>query len=403
MAADPARGAFFFADLRFDASTTAIGVFRNTAPNLIGAPCPAGTHTLAQANGCFTGGGAARRVVAAAGAAANFQDKPHLAVDERAAGVGAGNVYITFTHFTAASNVIQLVNCGNSLVACSVAATVSGGDASTQFSHVTVRNNGVVAITWINGAGTTTHTIRHRQCNPPAVPGGAMACGPTSTVHAETQALRFGGLLGGNDFRIATYPVHDQRISGAANITTVVWSRCKIPLFPPPPNVPRVCLDADTVLKEAAAPAGIVGVPAWPAGLSCIDTAPSNPALQSCANNDQIFPWIRTDRSRNINAIAYYTSFPDAPAQHRLHMVLAHRGPGAVNDLHTLTTVLSDPCGDPIRPCFFIGDYIGVASRGTGIDGQTRDYISHTYNILSGNTGGVLYPNTNNHMSRFDH
>jgi hypothetical protein len=135
----------------------------------------------------------------------------------------------------------------------------------------------------------------------------------------------------------------------------------------------------------------------WSA-LTCVD----------CAGQDHFFPAIKTDRSRNIVNLAYYSSTADASFQHRVRIALRQITPGgATPDLpaatHFLTTRLNDPSGDPVTEVPFFGAYIGVAARGTGTNGQSTAYVHYTYNNFQALYHGMHVPEPNNHLSRLDY
>src|SRR5205823_1897202 len=83
-----------------------------------------------------------------------FSDKPHLRPDERSSGTGAGDVYVTWTNFDLTNGLsqIEIEACNFSSVkaVCSPAKIISGSDPLTQFSHIAVRPDGVVTLTYIN-------------------------------------------------------------------------------------------------------------------------------------------------------------------------------------------------------------------------------------------------------------
>ena len=154
------------------------------------------------------------------------------------------------------------------------------------------------------------------------------------------------------------------------------------------------CPDADVVMK-ASRDNGVT----WSA-LTCVN----------CGAQDQFRPAITVDRSRNIINIVFYGSGSDATFQHRVRLLLAHIHPGAatpdpVTETHTLTTLLNDPSGDPYKAVSGsgFGAYIGIAARGTGLDGQSRAYVHYTYNNIQGVYEGHQVPEPNNHLSRFDY
>lgn len=373
--ADPKRNAVFAADIRVSGSTTAIGVFRTDAAHLTGGACPAGTHTAAQAATCWPKG-------MAVGAlpfpfVAYLNDKPHLAVDE-----ANGNVYVSWTEFDFLTffSRIFVVQCNNALTSCGPPVVASNTDTATQFSHLAVRPDGKLTISWINVRGfPQVFDIKFNDCRP-----GPLGCNNAKLVHSETQPLPFGGALGAQDFRIATYPKHDHVVIGGKARTVVVWDRCKVGLF-----LGSTCVDADVVMKQSAN-----GGATWPGGINPVNTSAQ----------DQFFPWIKTDRSRRIVNIIYYSSQNDSPFQHRVQVFLNHLTnaafPLTVADTHVLTKLRDDPSGDPLLGGLFFGDYIGVAARGTGKPTESRAYTHFTFNNIQGNYNGILAPEQNNHMSR---
>jgi len=129
------------------------------------------------------------------------------------------------------------------------------------------------------------------------------------------------------------------------------------------------------------------------------------------SSQDQFFPWIRTDRSRNIVNIDYYTSQADSTFQHKVQVYLNHINPDGVldapdpiTDAHIMTTSLDDPSSDPLLGGGFFGDYIGVAARGNGQDGASRAYAGYTYNEVQKSCGvGVTCPQQDNHLQRLDY
>lgn len=385
VAADPVRDAFFMADLRFDGSTTAIGVFRTTSTKLLDVgPCPGGTHDELTASGCWSERVAVNPLPGTF--AVYFQDKPHLAVDERSSGAGAGNVYITaseFNFFTFFSR-IWLVACTNNLSDCSAPVLVSGSDYNTQFSHVAVRPDGRVTVTYINVSNTGAYDIKYVSCLPHAAPANP-SCGTRRLVTSELQPLRFGGWLAAQDFRIATYPKHDHRQDANGTEAYVVWDRCRVaPVFD------YACPEADV----------------WVAASANDGASWSKRNLYS-ASQDQFFPWIKTDRSTNVVNIVYYSTQNDT-FQHLVQVFLRHIDPGASTpdanaDLFTLTTLKNDPAADLWIGGYFFGDYIGVAVRGTGVAGQSRSYTGFTFNNIQATWVGLGVPQQNNHLSRVDY
>jgi hypothetical protein len=299
-------------------------------------------------------------------------------------------VYVTateFDFFTRFSR-IWLVSCKNDLSACSSPIIISDSDTATQFSHVSVRPDGRVTVTYVNVAAffprPPVFDIKYVTCDPADAPS-TPSCSPPKLVFRETQPLRFGGFLAAQDFRIATYPKHDHQVGGSGIETYVVWDRCKVPLF-----LGFVCPDADVVLAA-----------------SNDDGATWSPMDVNTDPKDQFFPWVKTDRSTNIVNISYYTAEGDFFG-HRVQVVLNHILPGPntpnpIDDTHILTTLLDETSADPVLGGFFFGDYIGLAARGTGIAGACRAYAHFTYNTRLGVYNGVPNPQQDNNLSRLDY
>jgi len=147
VAADPVRAAFFIADQPsgIDCVFGHHGdrTLSTTRANLLSAvTCPAGTHNAAQAASCWP-----QRVLVNPlpnPMASYEQENPSMAVDQRASGVGAGDIYLTATEFDFNSRVSRswLVACKNNLGVCSAPTFITGFDLSTTFTNVQVRPDG---------------------------------------------------------------------------------------------------------------------------------------------------------------------------------------------------------------------------------------------------------------------
>ena len=108
--ADSARNAFFAADGRTGNNSAGIGLFRAAAPDLLNpAKCPNGTHTVAQATSCWMQTPPAFLDPLQP---ADEAGEPYLAVDERATGTGAGDVYVLYGNDPSP---LSIVACTNSL------------------------------------------------------------------------------------------------------------------------------------------------------------------------------------------------------------------------------------------------------------------------------------------------
>jgi hypothetical protein len=296
-----------------------------------------------------------------------FIDKPHMRADERAYGVGAGNAYVTWTRFDLVSNTsqIQIAACPTNLAAgCSPPLTISGDDSQTQFSHIAIRADGVVTITYININFIYTgkqlyyrqiFDIKYVSCTPNGAPA-APTCSSPSLVHTVKTPLAFGGALASNTFRVESYPTHDNRLRNGVFEEFVSWSQCKTdPYLFIGTFLYLTCPDSQVVMTWSATD-GAGRASSW---------APVSPVNNHLG--DQILPWVKTDHSREIVHIAYLSSEQD-PFRDRFNVLdswipLALHVPDASI---FVTSVPSEPSDDPILGPGFIGDYIGLAAKGTG-------------------------------------
>ena len=386
VAVDPVRNAVFAASLYEDASTSGIGVLRTTRATLLSSvACPAGTHAPASAATCWP----TRRIVGAVSSSGAEVEEPHIAVDEKTSGPGAGTVYIAYARQVSSATRIFLVACTNNLATCTSPQLVSGVTNSAFAPHVAVRPvagaiaPGYVTLTWLD-TDAFPALIRYRSCTP-ATPPTAPSCGPISIVDSLGSvgflSLTAGGLLA------VPIPQHDHRQEGSTIETYVVWARCRA-------VATLTCPDTDVVLR-ASNDNGATWSP-----LGCAD----------CNLQDQFDPVIRTDRARGIVNIAYYSSQGDPTFQHRTQVMLVHINPGAAlpdpPDRHVITTLLNDlTAGGGLFAFFgFFGtNPIAVAARSLGTDGTSRAYVHHMSNNIQGNYGGIPAPDPNNHVSRLNY
>src|SRR5258708_1510116 len=375
---DAARGAFFEADLRDNGNTTAIAVQRTTVTNLNNTVnCPNGTHnTSAVARTCWPTGVVINPLPLPF--TAYFNDKPHMAVDERSSGTGAGNVYVTATEFDFLTRFsrIWLVSCTNTLSQCSSPTIISDNDLATQFSHVSVRPDGVVTVSYENFFSPVQ--IKFVSCTPAAAPA-TPSCGLPSLVTTETQPLIF---LGANDFRVATYAKHDHRTNGANIETFMVWERCHVP------SVFAACAKSEIRMTESNN-----GGASW-----------SPPTTIDTAAKDQFFSWINVDRVSGTVNITYYTAESDYYS-HFLQVKLAQIAPGGVAPEPIASRLLlqaarTDPASDELLGGFFYGDYIGVIGVADAANTGHRAYVGYTYNFSLATSFCAAHGEQNNYLTQ---
>lgn len=400
-AVDSVRGNVFFTDLRLG-FTTGVGLFRTNFANMINpAICPLGTH-LTDASGVETTSLKCWPVGLLVSENSNpFQsvDKPHMRADERSSGIGAGDVYVTNTlfDFLAGTSVIQLTSCkGNfmTIADCSSPIVISGPDLNTQFSHIAVRTDGIISITYVNTVTTfnsnavpffvTSADIKYVSCKPAGAPLPP-TCSQPSLILSDPQPIP--GLTVTENFRISTYPTHDFRSRAGHLEEFVVWSRCKTSPFVPIGaghfSEQVECADADVLL--ASSPTDSSGTPlGW-----------SQPSAVNVNPGDQFFSWVKSNHEQNTVNVTYYSAENDS-FHHRLQVMLSQIHPGEDDvdeNTQLVTQVLNDPDVDAVLGAVFFGDYIGLASKG----GTT--YV-HTTANTPGIFGGITVPGQNNVLSR---
>jgi hypothetical protein len=394
--ADPVRGAFFLADNRFSGTASIIGLFRTTVATLNNTTaCPAGTHTAAAAKTCWPASAAVEPTIAG-----GILVKPHLALDPRNTGPGAGDIYVSAVFSDLAGTHPVLAACRNDLSVCSNAVSLSTTDNAARSLHVRVRPdistnpNGSVTVTYVNARDSGApdfqpiFDIRYVTCTPQGAPNPP-SCSAAVPVTSENQPIpgNGGGLGGGYlaaaQFLISTYPKHEHRVDANGVETYIVWDRCEVPNSP----TVDVCPNAGIVMAGSNNNGA-----SWKFG--AVDTGPG----------DQYFPWIRTDSTNTLN-IVYYSSRND-PSVHRAQVMLRQIAPGAVTPdppapAVVLTSVPMDPSGDYMLGGSFIGSNIGVAARSTA--SGRRAYVHFMHNVVNGNYNGAASPDQNNHLTRLDY
>jgi len=407
IAVDSTRKLVYGADLRFGLTVSAIGLFRTTTTKLnSAAACPDGTH-LTDASGNDTvaaGCWPTSMVVAPDTTPSDLLDKPHLRVDERSKGTGAGDIYLTYTWFANNASVIQLVVCPanfNSILDCSNPRTVSHpNDANTQFSHIAVRPDGVVTISYVNFEVFSEpegnpfvveqSNIKLVTCTPNGAPNPP-TCSLPSLVAQEMRPIPLQARIAEQGFPVATYPTHDQRFNPATGQYEefVVWTRCATSGIFPVGNGKFFdwiqCPESKIVMSHSTGESG----PAmnWSSPLP-LDTGP----------HDQFFPWVRTDHDKNTVQVIYYSSENDRSG-HLLQVMENEVVPGNYSSgtPQVLTKTQINPSADPILgdadPNF--GDYIGMAAK------NGHAYVHFTGTNFPQTFGGAAVSGQNNQLTSF--
>jgi len=404
VAIDSTRNRAYAVDVRFAATVNGLGLFSTSGSRLNNsAYCADGTH-LTDSKGLDTAASMCWPMARVLNAQRNigqstFSATPHLAVDLRPSGVGAGDVYVSWTNFDLSHGIayIELIACQQNFRArqgCSKPITISGGDPHTQYSRIAVRPDGVLSITYVSINFIETNTppyerqtfdIKHVAC----VPNGAglvPTCKQPTLVASEGQPIPFFSGPGPSpfDFPPATLPVHDYRVNGNNMEEFVAWSRCKVDPYYWVGVVPFLhCVDSDVVFTWSVTDSA--GVP--------LGWAP--PMLADASKRHQLMPSLKTDSSRNAIELVYLSASKD-PYNERYLVVRREIAPGgyAPGGPSTLTSVPIEPSADAFLP-LFLGDSLGLST------GAGHAYVSFTGEAYAGVVHKTLIPGSNNLLLKF--
>ena len=393
--ADPARRAFFMADVRFG-STAGIGLFRASASSLTNpAICPNGTHTAAQATSCWA---QTPPVLLDPVPQPFFGGIFNLAVDERAtaSGKGAGDVYLVAeadVGNTENSDTVFIMACANSSLSCSSIVTI---DTNGSFPYVQVRPDGLITISYLGAPqlSSAPAPLRFVTCTPAGAPL-APVCGAPVTVTTISNPLPTPDaeflstpLKGIDLFIVGTYPKLANRKEANGSFTTfLVYDDCKnsYTLPPPPHPLPTYCLNAEVNLAFSTNNGST-----WSTPLS-VDTT----------SGHHFYPAITTDQSTGTVNLVYYTTAGDV-FHHNVRVLLNQIAPGstALRSPQQVTSVMAPMDTDPNELSTLLDDFhIGIVARGTGTKGQSHLYTSFDLTLVNGTYGGKPLPEKNNHIS----
>lgn len=382
--ADPARRAFFIVDLRFGLSTddNGLGILRTTTGRLTDASaCPDGTQ--AGSASCFSVGAVTNITDLNA-----FLDNPHIAVDPRTTGTGAGDVYTVVGQRSSRglSKKVTLTACTNASLACGNSITISGGDVNADFPYVQVRPDGAITISYRNTTfpGVNPEDIKFVTCTPSGAPA-APVCGAPVLVTTEKNPV-FATTPGDVPMLDELYPRHAHRVeSDGTTVTTfLTYDRCEVPIIQQTGLGSPFCPKAGVALTTSTD-----GGVSWS---SVTGVAPGK--------GQKFFSTIVTDTSTGTVNLVYYSTEND-PFQQRpqVFLVQAPRGTTSPGPATMLTANVGDVQAGPplvvfLQPAGF-GDRLGVAA------GQNRVYTTFTWNSVPGLYASTPSPDMNNHLSRF--
>jgi hypothetical protein len=393
--ADPARDAFFIADMLLSLSQL-VEVGRTTAANLLSpTACPGGTQSYGNNPNCWP-------VIAVA----NFTNPkikqavlldPHMAVDPRTSGTGAGDVYVV-AHYENTTKVpavasVAIIACKNETLKCGSPVVASGNDTFGSYPYVRVRPDGVITISYWAftkpfGTDPNTVDIKFVTCQPQGAPKAPVCSTPTlvATTGTSVPALFAPGDSGFLDF---LFPKHDNRLEADAKTFTtfLVYDRCRSIIGSPTLAAP-VCSKVDVVFTYSTDDGATWSVPE---------------AVESGVGH-QFFGTIRNDTSTETINIAYYSTQEDLFLQ-RVKVRLRQIAPGStvLSPANILTADSTDPDAgiqDLVEPdregIVSFGDRIGLAAAGTGTAGESKVYVHYTWNNVFGTYYGTSQPDQNN-------
>jgi hypothetical protein len=390
--ADPPRDAFFLADL-FLSLSQVVEVARTTATTLLSTTaCPSGTQLNGNNPNCWPTLGIANFTNPNINQAALLN--PHIAVDPRTSGTGAGDVYVAAqyentTNFPAVASV-QIIACRNLTLNCGSPVVVSGTDSFGSFPYVQVREDGFITVsywTFTKPFGTQPNPIdiKFATCKPQGAPKAPVCSTPLLVGTSNVPGLFVPGDSGFHD---SLFPKHVNRLESNGSYTTfLVYDRCKsiiksVDAANPP------CSKIDVVVTFS-----MNGGATW-----------SAPAAVESGAGHQFFGIIRNDTSTETVNIAYYSTQNDLflqQAKVRLRQIPS--GSTVIGSANVLTSGSTDPDSgvqDLIEPggqgYIDFGDRIGLAAVGTGTTGQSRAYVHYTWNNVFGTYKGTPQPDQNN-------
>jgi hypothetical protein len=390
--ADPARGAFFMADLLLSLSQL-VEIGRTTSTNLLSATdCPGGTQLNGTNPNCWPLIKVANFTNAEIREASLLD--PYIAVDPRTSGTGAGDVYVVAQYedeskFPATASA-QIIACTNAKLSCGSPAVASGSDTFATHPFVQVRADGLITIsywTYTRPIGTQPNPIdlKFVTCTPQGAPK-APVCSPPTLVATDDTPGEFAP--GDSGFQVAMFPKHANRLETDGTFTTfLVYDRCHSVIGSATLAVP-VCSKVNVILTFSTD-----GGATWSTGVS----------MESAAGH-QFFGAIRNDASTETINIGYYSTQEDLFLQ-RAKVRLRQIAPGstALGAASILMTHATDPDAgiqDLTEPdgegVVSFGDRIGLAVAGTGTAGESKVYVHYTWNNVFGTFSGTSQPDQNN-------
>lgn len=387
--ADSGRNAFFAADGRTGANSAGIGLFRASAADLMNpARCPNGTHTTAQAASCWTH---TPPVVIDSLPVTEEAGEPFLAVDERASGTGAGDVYVLYGNNPTPLSIVACTNslkCGGPALVPVPASTINlpyGG------VDVQVTSTGLITVSFgllPEDRRQSGETLFFTICTPAGAPKPPTCAQPTTVATVANEILtNFPGVplehLNGFPLEI-TSPRHAVRPGPGNDFTTfLVYDDCVSPLRSLGGN--QLCAGGEVELTISSDSGKT-----WSKPIS-VDTKVGH----------HFFGNVATDGSTGTVSVVYLSTEGD-PSFHQTRVMLNQIAPGSttLSPQKRITSVLNatDIVASGPGSAFLEDLGVGVVSRGTGSAGHSRLYTSFNSSLVKGLYEKEPLPDLNNYI-----
>ena len=394
--ADPARGAFFLADLALSDGQPAMQVARTTAATLLSpTDCPSGTQQVGANPNCWPVGTIAVFMQPENQTAMLF---PHMSVDPRISGTGAGDVYLAAEILNLqkfpAIDTVQIIACTNQTLSCGQPVVVSGTDQFAGRPWVQVRPDGLITISYLTftQAPPSPSEIKFVTCQPQGAPKPPVCSAPHLVAKESFKVASFAP--GDDDFDVQLYPKHVNRMeSGGTFITFLVYDRCRSIISPPLFGTAPVCSKIDLVIGESTN-----GGATW-----------STFTPVESAVGHQFMGTISNDVSTGITNIAYYSTqndpFLQRPQIFVSQIPAGSTTAGTAKAISAAATDLNVGIQDFVvrNGIQDVGLQIGLASAGTGTTGQSKLYVHYTWNNVFGISNGTKQPDQNNTLIPFSY
>jgi hypothetical protein len=385
--ADPAHDAFFAADLRFTVNSdlTSVGVVKATATTLRNSTlCPDGTEAVP--DDCFD-------VAALADSAPlnTFLFNPVIAVDQRSAGVGSGDVYVAVTQESNGVPTIAVVACTNSALRCGHATSINEDVGTVDaVPWIQVRPDGAITLSWENvfvQNNSDVVQILFLTCTPNGAPNPPTCGTPVVAAQPKTPAL---GDAGDVSLVSSARPTHAHRLeSDGKTVTTfLAYEQCDVAVTSLPGETPGTgfCPKDDVVT------------------IFSTDGGHTWSAAEKVSNSlgQQFHAAMALDNSTGTINIIYYSTENDLEKL-RSQVFLAQILPGTTTAGKPiqLTSRFYDA---PQFGSFFsgYGDYISLAAAGTGNAGQSKVYV-HVAGAIKGIYNDQAFPAVGNILTLFQY